>query len=270
MTNSDVIVVGGGIGGLAAAFALTREGLSVRVLEQASEYGEVGAGLQIAPNCTRILAEHGLLDEARSLGVLPKAMIGRDAVDGTELTRLDLLDLEKKYGFPYMVIHRSDLHAIFLPACRRAGVDLQNNCRVDDYESTSEGAVVKLADGRVESASLVIAADGLHSVARDKFVGDKPVNSGADVHHGTAEITREKRAGVLDTAYAAHPERFARRPPQPPTLPTIAAIKPTRTEGETHSVIPARRCLRQVDRFRSACSFTPAVARPPPSTQQTW
>ncbi len=96
----DVLVVGGGIGGLSAAYALAREGLRVRVLEQAPEFGEVGAGLQVAPNCTRILHEYGLLEEVKSLGVLPSAMLMRDAVDGSELTRLDLRDLEERYGFP--------------------------------------------------------------------------------------------------------------------------------------------------------------------------
>ena len=65
----DVLVVGGGIGGLWAAFALTRKGLDVRVLERSAEFGEVSAGLQIAPNCARILDEYGLLDEAKELGV---------------------------------------------------------------------------------------------------------------------------------------------------------------------------------------------------------
>src|SRR5687767_6853826 len=97
-TTPDVIVVGGGIGGLSAAFALASRGLSVRVLESAPEFGEVGAGLQLAPNCTRILGGYGLLDEAVSLGVLPDAMVMRDAVDGAELTRLDLRDVEKRYG----------------------------------------------------------------------------------------------------------------------------------------------------------------------------
>jgi salicylate hydroxylase len=175
--TTDVIVVGGGIGGLSAAFALARTGLRVRVLERAKEFGEVGAGLQIAPNCTRILDDYGLLEEATSLGVLPTSMVMRDAVDGTELTRLDLVDLEWEYGFPYMVIHRSDLHAIFLRACQRAGVELLTDQRVTDYRTTADGAEVALADGRVEAAPVVIAADGLHSVARRLLVEDEPVSS---------------------------------------------------------------------------------------------
>ncbi|MFL6053129.1 MAG: FAD-dependent oxidoreductase [Actinoallomurus sp.] len=176
-TPVDVLVVGGGIGGLSAAFALAREGLRVRVLEQAREFGEVGAGIQIAPNCTRILGEYGLLDEAKSLGVLPTSMVMRDAVDGSELTRLDLADLERKYGFPYMVIHRSDLHGMFLRACRRAGVDLVTDARVCGYENTGSGARVLLEDGRTDEARIVIAADGLHSVARRLLVEDEPVSS---------------------------------------------------------------------------------------------
>ena len=89
----DVLVIGGGIGGLSAALALTRQGLRVRLHEQAAEFGEVGAGLQIAPNCTRIIDDYGLLDEAVQLGVLPEHMIMKDALDATELTRVDLRDV---------------------------------------------------------------------------------------------------------------------------------------------------------------------------------
>jgi 3-hydroxybenzoate 6-monooxygenase len=173
----DVLIVGGGIGGLSTAYALTRQGLRVRVLEQAPAFGEVGAGIQIAPNCTRILHEYGLLDEAKSLGVLPTAMIMRDAVDGSELTRLDLVDLERTYGFPYMVIHRSDLHGLFLRACQRAGVELLTDQGVVGYANTDGGARVELADGHVEEAPVVIAADGLHSVARGLLIDDEPVSS---------------------------------------------------------------------------------------------
>jgi 3-hydroxybenzoate 6-monooxygenase len=192
----DVIVVGGGIGGLSAAFALTRQGREVRVLERSAEFGEVGAGIQIAPNCTRILAEYGLLAEATRLGVLPEAMIMKDALDGTELTRLDLRDLEKRYGSPYMVIHRSDLHGLFLRACQDAGVDLRTDAHVTAYENTGGGARVRLADGSTHEAPMVIAADGLHSVARTLLVDDEPVNSAYVAYRGTIPIAAARDNGA--------------------------------------------------------------------------
>jgi 2-polyprenyl-6-methoxyphenol hydroxylase-like FAD-dependent oxidoreductase len=195
----DVIVVGGGIGGLSAAFALTRRGVRVRVLERAREFGEVGAGIQIAPNCTRILHEYGLLDEARKLGVLPENMVMRDALDARELTRLDLRDLERRYGFPYMVIHRSDLHGIILRACERAGVELLTDQLVTGYENTDTGARVHLADGPADEASLVIAADGLHSVARQLLLHDAPVNSAYVAYRAAIPIEKARRNGVAET-----------------------------------------------------------------------
>ncbi|WP_217168525.1 FAD-dependent oxidoreductase [Streptomyces sp. AC512_CC834] len=204
----DVIVVGGGIGGLSTAFALTRQGLRVRVLERAKEFGEVGAGIQIAPNCTRILDEYGLLDEAKSLGVLPQNMVMRDALDGRELTRLDLRDLERHYGFPYMVIHRSDLHGIFLRACRAAGVELLTDRTVVAYEhtgaGTGTGARVRLEDGRTEEAPLVVAADGLHSVARRQLVGDDVVSSDYVAYRAAVPIEEVRGNGVAEKDVTVH------------------------------------------------------------------
>lgn len=196
MTNPDVLVVGGGIGGLGAAYALARRGLAVRLLERAADFGEVGAGIQLAPNCTRILDDYGLLDEAKALGVVPDAMIMRDAVDGAELTRLDLRDLERRYGFPYLVIHRSDLHAMLLRACERAGVDLRTSQQVVGYANTGGGARVTLADGRVEEARVVIAADGLHSVARKLLSDDEPVSSAYVAYRGTVPTSHGRAADV--------------------------------------------------------------------------
>ncbi|WP_420036172.1 FAD-dependent oxidoreductase [Streptomyces sp. cg28] len=190
----DVLIVGGGIGGLGAALALSRQGLAVRLLERAPAFGEVGAGLQLAPNCTRILDDYGLLDEARSLGVVPDAMVMRDALDGAELTRLDLRDLERRYGYPYLVIHRSDLHALLLRACERAGVELITDAHVTAYENsgTTGGARVTLASGGTHEAGVVIAADGLHSTARRLLVDDEPVSSAYVAYRGTvpAELDR--------------------------------------------------------------------------------
>ena len=195
----DVVIVGGGIGGLSAAVSLTRAGLRVRVLESAPEFGEVGAGLQIAPNCTRILDDLGLLDEVKSLGVLVKNMVMKDATDGSELTRLDLEHLERTYGFPYMVIHRSDLHATFLRGCQRLGVELVNNQRCVRYENTATGARAVFADGHVEEAEVVIAADGLHSVARAQIVGDQPVNSAYVAYRGAVTIDKVRENDVSET-----------------------------------------------------------------------
>ena len=186
----DVLVVGGGIGGLSAALALTRQGLRVRLYEQAAEFGEVGAGLQIAPNCTRIMDDYGLLDEAVQLGVLPEHMIVKDALDAAELTRVDLRDMERRYGFPYMVIHRSDLHGVLLRGCERAGVELVTGTRCDSYENFEGGARVTFADGRTDEAEVVIAADGLHSVARTLLVDDEPVNSAYVSYRGAVPFAQ--------------------------------------------------------------------------------
>ncbi|MER6330474.1 FAD-dependent oxidoreductase [Streptomyces sp. NPDC001034] len=192
MSHPDVIVVGGGLGGLGAAFSLTRQGLRVRLLERAPAFGEVGAGIQLAPNCTRILDDYGLLDEAKSLGVVPDSMVMRDAVDGSELTRLDLRDLERRYGYPYLVIHRSDLHGLLLRACERAGVELITDAQATSYENTGDGARVTLASGETHEAGVVIAADGLHSPARKLLVDDEPVSSAYVAYRGTvpAELPR--------------------------------------------------------------------------------
>jgi 3-hydroxybenzoate 6-monooxygenase len=198
-TSPDVVIVGGGIGGLGAALALSRTGVRVRLLEKAAEFGEVGAGLQIAPNCTRILAEYGLLDEVIGLGVRPQNMVMKDAVDSSELTRLDLEDLERRYGFPYLVIHRSDLHSTLLRACRRAGVDLMTGQECVGVESGDGKARAVFADGHVEEAEVVIAADGLHSVARRLLVDDEPVNSAYVAYRGAVPIDLVRENDVSET-----------------------------------------------------------------------
>ena len=185
--SADVLVVGGGIGGLANAVALTGKGLRVRVLERAPALGEVGAGMQIAPNCTRILDSWGLLDEVLSLGVQPENLVMKDAVDGGVLTRLDLVDVRERYGYPYVVIHRSDLHGVLLRACERADVDLATDVTVTAYENVEGGAAVVHEAGR-EVAPAVLAADGLHSLARRLLRDDEPVSSAYVAYRGAIPV----------------------------------------------------------------------------------
>lgn len=186
-TTPDVLVVGAGIGGLAHAVALSAKGVTVRVLERAAELGEVGAGMQIAPNCTRILDDWGLLDEVVELGVTPGNLVMLDAIDGSELTRLDLTAVRERYGYPYVVIHRSDLHATLQRAAARAGVEVITSTKVTSYDTDADGAVVTTDRGTF-SAPVVLAADGLHSVARRMLSDDEPVSSAYVAYRGAVPI----------------------------------------------------------------------------------
>lgn len=183
----DALVVGGGIGGLATSLALARSGRTVRVLEQAPEFGEVGAGLQMAPNATRILRGWGLLDEVIDHGVAPRRLVMRDALDNKELTYLDLADTARRYGAPYIVIHRSDLHAILVRACRAAGVDLVTNAAVTDVKTATDQATA-IGEHRRDTGRIVIAADGLGSRLRGRLSNDDPVSSAYVAYRGALPL----------------------------------------------------------------------------------
>ncbi|WP_019818804.1 FAD-dependent oxidoreductase [Saccharomonospora saliphila] len=186
--SPDVVVVGGGIGGLATAYALARTGRSVRVLERAAEFGEVGAGLQMAPNATRILAEWGLLDEIVAVGVLPKRVVLRDALRGDELSHLDLASVHRRYGAPYVVVHRTDLHRVLVEACTRAGVDLRTGRPVTAVETVGDIALTHCADGEVHRSAVTLGLDGLTSTLRRSVVGDDLVASGYVAYRGAVPL----------------------------------------------------------------------------------
>ena len=192
----DVVVVGGGIGGLGNALALARGGLRVRVLEQAAQFGEVGAGLQLAPNATRVLRAWGVLDEVVAHGVLPRRLVMRDAMTGHELTHLDVPVVEQRYGAPYVVIHRSDLHTILFEACRRAGVDLVTGAAVEDVQNVADGAVA-VSGGRRDEGRVVVAADGLGSGLRRRISDDEPVSSAYVAYRGAMPLAEFAGSGAL-------------------------------------------------------------------------
>ncbi|WP_435738562.1 FAD-dependent monooxygenase [Cellulosimicrobium sp. PMB13] len=193
------LVVGGGIGGLAAALALRRSGRAVTVVEQAPAFGEIGAGLQLGPNATRILADWGVLDEVRAVGVEPRRLVLRDAITGEELAALDLTgSFRDRYASPYVVIHRTDLHAILLRACQDAGVDLETSTRVADVTQDEAGTLARTDDGRTFGADVTFGADGLHSVLRQDIVGDEVVPSGFVAYRGTVPVEDVPDARALD------------------------------------------------------------------------
>ncbi|MEV0286167.1 MULTISPECIES: FAD-dependent monooxygenase [unclassified Kribbella] len=184
--QSEVVVVGGGIGGLAVANGLARNGFGVRLLERADHFGEVGAGLQLAPNATRLLQDWGLLDDIVDRGVLPDRLVLRDAVDGRELTSLDLGDeFRRRYQAPYVVVHRSDLHDVLLTACKESGVELHTAHEVADVRLDADRAETVCTDGSTFGSDVVLGLDGVDSALRKAIVGDEKIGSGFVAYRGT-------------------------------------------------------------------------------------
>lgn len=185
----QVIIVGGGIGGVAAALALSRRGVAVTVLESAPQFGEVGAGLQIGPHGSRILREWGVFDEVVARGVLPKNLVFRDALTAEELTRLNLgADFQRRYGGVYFVVHRSDLHSALVDAARCAGAELRTGSTVTEVVSDGDGAQVTLADGTELRGDVVLGMDGLKSTLRAQVSDDEPVGSGYAAYRGAFPV----------------------------------------------------------------------------------
>lgn len=170
----DILIVGGGIGGLSASLALAHHGLKAHVFEQASAFDEVGAGIQLSPNSTRILHAFGLEPALRPLVFLPKAAQIRHWRHGKTLAETPLGDsAQAKYGAPYYHIHRADLMRILLDAAERNPlVSLHTKARTEGGSQTPSGVSLTLGDKTYEGDAL-IGADGIHSRLRTQMWGEQ-------------------------------------------------------------------------------------------------
>ncbi|MER6119706.1 FAD-dependent monooxygenase [Streptomyces sp. NPDC001743] len=177
-----IAVVGGGIGGLAAALAVARSGHHVTLVERSARFGEIGAGLQLAPNASLALEQLGVLPAVQRTAVAPPRLVMMDALTGDQVTSLDLRSAAytERFTHPYLVTHRTDLHAALLAACQEhPSVTLRTGHTVTHVDQDESGAQLHFAEGHaVLAADAVVAADGLHSRLRQALVGDgKPVCS---------------------------------------------------------------------------------------------
>lgn len=172
--SRPILIAGGGIGGLAVALALSRKGIASLVLEKAPQLGEIGAGIQLGPNAFHVFDALGIGPRAREMAVFIDSLLLMDAMVDGEICRVPLGDgFRDRFKNPYAVIHRGDLHAVFLKACDASPlVGLRTSAEVVDYAQTASGVTAILAGGeRIEGRAL-IGADGLWSNVRRRVVGD--------------------------------------------------------------------------------------------------
>ena len=184
-----VLVAGGGIGGLAAALALSRQGLDVKVLEQAPEIGEIGAGIQLGPNAFAAFDALGIGDKARGRAVYTDEMVMHDALDESLVGRIPVGEaFRQRFRNPYAVIHRADVHLSLLEAAQETGrIDIVTSTQVKRVEQDGSSVTVFDATGGQHRGSALIGADGVKSAVREQYVGDPARVSGHVVYRAVVD-----------------------------------------------------------------------------------
>jgi salicylate hydroxylase len=172
--TAHLLIAGGGIGALAAALAACRAGCSVQLFEQAAAFSEVGAGLQLGPNATRILQAWGLGASLDGVAAFPERIVARSSNSGRELAHLPLgQQAVQRYGAPYATLHRRDLHAILLQAVQpQIGARLHLGSAVAGFKESVQAVQLQLGDGQQAEGDALIGADGLWSQVREQALAD--------------------------------------------------------------------------------------------------
>ena len=177
-SKGPVLIAGGGIGGLTAALCLARAGFAVAVFEQAAEFGELGGGIQISPNGSRVLHHLGLARELEAIASRPAGIEFRSWRSGKVISAAPLGEAcVAAYGFPYCHVHRGDLLRMLVEAARREGgaIALHANAKVTGFGQTGDGVQVAVAGGAGEAVTRqgvsLVGADGIHSQVREALFG---------------------------------------------------------------------------------------------------
>jgi salicylate hydroxylase len=184
-----VLVAGGGIGGIAAALALVRQGFAVKVLEQSAQLGEIGAGIQLGPNGFAAFDALGVGPVARSRAVYTDQMVMHDALDETCVGRIPTgAAFRVRFGNPYAVIHRADVHKSLLEGAQATGrITVATSTTVARVEQDEAGVTVIDAQGGQHRGVALIGADGVKSAVRRQYVGDAARVSGHVVYRAVVD-----------------------------------------------------------------------------------
>lgn len=184
-----VLVAGGGIGGLAAALALVRRGFKVKVFEQAPEIGEIGAGIQLGPNAFHAFDALGVGEKARGRAVYTDYMVMHDAIDEYQVGKIPTDEnFRKRFGNPYAVIHRVDVHLSLLEGAQETGqVEFQTSTRIERVEQDADSVTIYDQHGNAYKGQALIGADGVKSVVRQQYVGDPARVTGHVVYRAVVD-----------------------------------------------------------------------------------
>ena len=194
MNPPHAVIAGAGIGGLSTALSLARVGWRVSLYEKAKVLEESGAGLQLSPNASAILRNLGVLEHLTPFALCPEAIRIRRARDGATLALMPLESAEKRWGAPYLVVHRADLQRALLETVAREGsITLQTGAAVAGFAPSSDGVAVAIAQGAVRlkvAGDCLIGADGLRSYVRQRLHADALRFSGRTAWRATIEAAR--------------------------------------------------------------------------------
>ncbi len=184
-----VLVAGGGIGGLAAALARTRQGFAVKVLEQAPQLGEIGAGIQLGPNGFAAFDALGIGEKARGRAVYTDEMVMHDALDETLVGRIPTGEaFRQRFGNPYAVIHRADVHKSLLEGAQESDrIEVLTSTTVQRVDQDDDGVTVHDTGGGKHRGIALIGADGVKSAVRRQYVGDDARVSGHVVYRAVVD-----------------------------------------------------------------------------------
>jgi len=189
MEQLPILISGGGIGGFAAALALVRQGFKVKLFEQAPEIGEIGAGIQLGPNAFHAFDALGIGDKARSRAVYTDYMVMHDALNEYVIGKIPTDEnFRQRFGNPYAVIHRADIHASLVEGAQETGeVQIHTNTRIEGIEQDGKTVTVADTNGNTYTGIALIAADGGKSVVREKYVGDPALVTGHVVYRAVVD-----------------------------------------------------------------------------------
>ena len=205
-----VAIVGGGVGGLAAALALERRGAEIVVCEQSPALNEIGAGLNLSPNALMALRVLGVEDAVIARGSESDFPIIRSWRSGRIISRMRRGAFRQQFGAPNLTVHRADLLNVLRGALKT--VDFRFGARCIAVEECDRGGVARLADGSEIEADIIVGADGIHSVVRRSLVGpDAPRFTGCICWRGWRPLARcratlplrKARCGWARMAHAA-------------------------------------------------------------------